>query len=232
MAANNEVIISPDSRLQRTKVYQREDGTTFWGIWEKISFPPRDDDSYYVMQDPDKGMRMDQIAQEVYRNVNLWWVILEANNIINPFEELTSQRTTAQSNLVYSANNLVCFQAFAKTPGRRFNSTDLEGITFVTHPTALEVYVKGVLKESFTNLSPYPNLTTGEENPQFWGNIGSSYINITWLSPYTIQPEIGGVVPAPQPPEGRTYNMYGGKDNERVTLRIPSLAHIHERLST
>jgi hypothetical protein len=232
MAANNDVSVRIESRLLHTRVFQRQDGTTFWDIWNRITFEPREDDTFYVIQDPNEGMRIDLIAHKVYQNVNYWWVICEANNILNPFTDLTNREAAAHTNPVYSPHNLVCFKATALKPGARYNTGDIEGIHLVTNPTQLEVYVKGVLAETFDELSPYPNLVDGTDNPNFWGYVSSRYVSIEWLSPYTVQPEIGGAVAGPQPPAGRIYNLSGGVDNTRLTLRIPSLAHVNEKLSS
>jgi hypothetical protein len=229
-------ILNSSSRYQHTPLYFNSAGQRYWGLWERIEFPPRSDDRYYVIRKPDEGMRFDRLAFLFYQDFSLWWVICEANNILNPISEIYDSRSKAQSCVVFSDEKQPCFKIQAKDFGSRFNSSDESGIMVKVFSTKLEVYVKGVLKETFNNLSNYPRLSDGDTDGDFWGNIVSSYVTVNWLSPNVNRPSIFTTTPpAPTPPGGsvgKTYRLYGGKDFKMVSLRIPSLSHVHEKLSS
>ena len=86
-----ENVTSDQSRYAGTDVIEYEDGTTCQKTWEVPEFPETDEDQYYEVKF--YKWRLDLIADEVYGNQNLWWVIAAANNIIDPFMELNPDDT-------------------------------------------------------------------------------------------------------------------------------------------
>ena len=50
---------------------------------ETIYFPPSDQDSYVIVN---RENRLDLVAESIYGNAELWWVIALANDILNPFD--------------------------------------------------------------------------------------------------------------------------------------------------
>lgn len=59
--------------------------------WTPPSIPRSDNDLYTKVFAGEEG-RLDLIALRVYRLEGLWWVIAFANDIIDPFEEVTVNR--------------------------------------------------------------------------------------------------------------------------------------------
>jgi hypothetical protein len=58
-----------------------------WDLYVKIDIPPDTRDFYHLVKNMDIG-RLDRLAYTYYANTRLWWVIAEANNIINPIDEM------------------------------------------------------------------------------------------------------------------------------------------------
>lgn len=83
--------LPPFSHLQKTPLFQIKDKRTktltsvyTWGRWERIDFEPRADDLFHLVTDGDVG-RLDLLAKRYYEDVNMWWVIADANLIWDPF---------------------------------------------------------------------------------------------------------------------------------------------------
>lgn len=72
------MILAPESRYNYSELF---DG--FFGTRQPVKLRDNDSDSFHVVTDAD-SKRIDLIAWKYYRDVNLWWVIAEINNIINP----------------------------------------------------------------------------------------------------------------------------------------------------
>lgn len=58
-------------------------------IWVPPSFTTPVDETYYTIPRENEG-RSDKIAQDVYGDPTLDWIILLYNNILDPFKELKS----------------------------------------------------------------------------------------------------------------------------------------------
>ena len=60
-----------------------------WGILAPMDFPKRNDDVYYVVEKPEQG-RADKLAAKFYGTDGwrLYWAILWANQIYDPFQEI------------------------------------------------------------------------------------------------------------------------------------------------
>ena len=125
----------------------------------------------------------------------------------------------------------------ARLDGSAYNDGGLEALQVDVTSDSLTVLRRGVVMETFSNLSVYPFLALEDPeddeavDPQFWGAVNSNWITLEWLSPRTLRPEDHpGALEAPLPPT-QSYRLYGGEDFRTRVLRIPSLTHIHERLT-
>lgn len=233
MHVDAEIRLGPSSRYVNTPAFRKAEEGLFWGIWEKVDFPPREDDTYQEIHRKDFP-RFDLLSNKFYGDPNLWWVLCQANGI-NNFLELQSQFSQkARTPKIYNELGLLTFQAKALATGPDFNTGDRSGLIIHVRPEELDIYVGLELdvvqntsptpRESFTGLSPYP-----ADVLDFWGNIESSLIEIDWLSPYLLKPEFGGTRDAPMPPEG-FFQFWGGVDEKTMVLRIPSPDHVSEKL--
>lgn len=74
--------IDARSRYQFSELLQ-ENGVTFWGTRPPVEIPESEDDQFHVVTQADAD-RIDLIAYKYYDDVQLWWIIAEANRISNP----------------------------------------------------------------------------------------------------------------------------------------------------
>lgn len=77
--------LSETSRYNWSVLYVDSRNGDFWGTRQPLKLREHDSDSFYVVTDAD-SKRIDLIAWKYYRDVRLWWVIAEVNNINNPLE--------------------------------------------------------------------------------------------------------------------------------------------------
>jgi nucleoid-associated protein YgaU len=82
--------IGPSSPIKFMSIEETEIGSTgvivtFLGFFEPPEFPDSDGDIDYTIEDRD---RLDTLAQRVYGDELLWWVIAVRNNIDLPDAEL------------------------------------------------------------------------------------------------------------------------------------------------
>ena len=76
----------PDtSRYNWSVLYQDSRNGDFYGTRQPLKLREHDSDMFHVVTDAD-SKRIDLIAWKYYRDVRLWWVIAEFNNISNPLE--------------------------------------------------------------------------------------------------------------------------------------------------
>lgn len=93
MAKN--IRLSQSSRYVGTPLYQlyNSAGQTAdsfaFGVWKRIDFPARSDDSVYSVQESDIG-RLDLVAEKYYSDPLLWWVIADVNGISDPITDMFS----------------------------------------------------------------------------------------------------------------------------------------------
>jgi len=59
--------------------------TLYQKSYRRLNIEPSETDDAYLVRAGDVG-RLDNIAWRWYRNLNLWWVIAEVNNIKDPFD--------------------------------------------------------------------------------------------------------------------------------------------------
>ena len=56
--------------------------------FERRAYQEQADDTYYTVQG-DRQFRLDLISQDSYGTTELWWLIAWANQIVDPFTEVT-----------------------------------------------------------------------------------------------------------------------------------------------
>ena len=74
-----------ESRYNWSVLYIDSKNGDFFGTRQPLKLRQHESDSFYVVTDSD-SKRIDLIAWKYYRDVRLWWVIAEFNNISNPLE--------------------------------------------------------------------------------------------------------------------------------------------------
>ena len=77
--------LSETSRCNWSVLYVDSRNGDFWGTRQPLKLREHDSDTFHVVTDAD-SKRIDLIAWKYYRDVRLWWVIAEVNNINNPLE--------------------------------------------------------------------------------------------------------------------------------------------------
>jgi hypothetical protein len=232
-SSSKQIVVGLTSRYRGTPVYQDlSSGQIYFGPYQSIKFPPASDDTWVFIRSSE-GIRLDLIASQPppngYGSPAYWWVIAAANDIQNAFTQIYGFAQYARSPLIFSTDSRPCFYATAVEFGENYNVDNSLGITFKTTPTTLEVFVAGALKETFTNLSPYPLTTSGAPNPQFWGSVPSAWVKINWVSPDILQPALSGI--SGPTPDNFTSYLTGGVDEMLVSLRLPSLSNVISTLN-
>ena len=77
--------LSNSSRYNWSVRYIDSKNGDFFGTRQPLKLREHPSDLFHVVTDAD-SKRIDLIAWRYYRDVNLWWVIAEFNNISNPLE--------------------------------------------------------------------------------------------------------------------------------------------------
>lgn len=77
--------LDPTSRYNFSVLYLDKKNGDFWGTRQLVKLPPHPSDLFHQVTDAD-SKRIDLIAWKYYHDVKLWWVIAEANDILNPLE--------------------------------------------------------------------------------------------------------------------------------------------------
>ena len=76
------------SRYKHISIYKNPDDEQFYyGVWTIPTIDEQPQDTYYTVK-VTENRRLDKIAQTIYGNYLLWWIIAVANNISDPFVEL------------------------------------------------------------------------------------------------------------------------------------------------
>ena len=73
------------SRYQFSARYLDKKNGDFFGTRQLVRLPQHPTDLFHQVTEAD-SKRIDLIAYKYYKDVRLWWVIAEANDIINPLE--------------------------------------------------------------------------------------------------------------------------------------------------
>ena len=76
------------SRYRKVSQYS-EDGRRYVGTRPLIEFPENSGDDFHTLIE---GERLDQVAWRYYKDSRLWWVIAEANGILNPLNLKAGKR--------------------------------------------------------------------------------------------------------------------------------------------
>jgi hypothetical protein len=232
MGVSDTVILSQTSRYQNTTLYVDSEGNRYWGLWNIIDFPSRNDDKYVIVDRPNLGIRIDRLAKKYYNDYSLWWVICQANNISNPFTDLSDNVSYAKTIPVYSDDNRQCFVIQSLKEGAQYNYGQSKGLSVRINPSSLDVMVNSEVMEHFSELTMYPTLMNKSSDPKYWGKVVSNYVSIISLSTDISRPSKLGDAYAPTPPSDKIYPLYGGSSFQRIVLRIPSINNVHEHLST
>jgi hypothetical protein len=90
--------------------YTNEEGYEFFNLMNSITIDGEIDASLYVYDVADSFTSWYELSKKYYGTPKLWWAILLANNLNNPFDVQNGQRvkvlkTTVVSNIVSQINN-------------------------------------------------------------------------------------------------------------------------------
>ena len=77
--------LSASSRYNWSVLYVDSKNGDFYGTRQPLRLREDETDLFHTVTDAD-SKRIDLIAWKYYRDVSLWWVIAEFNNIFNPLE--------------------------------------------------------------------------------------------------------------------------------------------------
>lgn len=90
--------------------YTTEEGYEFYNLMNSITIDGEIDASLYVFDFVNSFTSWYELSKKYYATPKLWWVILLANNLTNPFDVQSGQRVkvlknTVVSNIVSQINN-------------------------------------------------------------------------------------------------------------------------------
>jgi len=77
--------LKSSSRYNWSALYLDSKNGDFFGTRQPLNLREDPSDMFHIVTDAD-SKRIDLIAWKYYKDVNLWWVIAEFNNIGNPLE--------------------------------------------------------------------------------------------------------------------------------------------------
>lgn len=82
--------LSITSQLNGMDILQDVDKTKFMNIFKfyTINDLVKNNSMMYYVYEVEHNEWLEYIANKVYKNVNLWWIIALMNDFVNPFEEL------------------------------------------------------------------------------------------------------------------------------------------------
>ena len=85
---SNSVLSLPNHHPFRgKKLYQDENGKQFYESLMPKFIPQAPDDQFIQVSDSEYG-RLDLISFRLYQTTRYWWILANANNIVDPFEEI------------------------------------------------------------------------------------------------------------------------------------------------
>jgi nucleoid-associated protein YgaU len=73
----------PYSRYRKLRWIKDNEGTYFTETYEVLDIPKTNKDKFHEVKAGEEN-RLDLIAYKYYKNPSLWWVIAEANDILDP----------------------------------------------------------------------------------------------------------------------------------------------------
>jgi len=94
------------SRYKHTNIYEGPDDSFYYGVWKVPTIEENPLDTFYTVKFSETR-RLDKIADLHYGNINLWWIIALANNILDPFSELTVGDIIRVPNLAYIISKIL-----------------------------------------------------------------------------------------------------------------------------
>lgn len=80
--------LDPDNLENIFNVYQDSNGMYYYNLLQTISFPQNLPLNLFTGYNISYGDTWPYISYKNYNTPNLWWIILLANNILNPLEPL------------------------------------------------------------------------------------------------------------------------------------------------
>jgi hypothetical protein len=78
------------SRYRFCRLHVTDKGAYYWGTRPPVKIPASGNDIFHRVTQAEER-RIDLIAHKYYGDVRLWWIIAEANNIINPISLQTGR---------------------------------------------------------------------------------------------------------------------------------------------
>lgn len=76
--------LPPQAYENLFNVYEDNDGFYYYNLLRTINFPIELDTSSYTEYEVVRNDTWQYIAWKAYRNVRLWWIIVSANQILDP----------------------------------------------------------------------------------------------------------------------------------------------------
>ncbi len=83
------------SLIHQFDILEDDEGNFLLNIWKNylVSEDVKNNEDFISYYDVPENSWFDQISYEAYENENLWWIVAMANDVVNPFEELTPGET-------------------------------------------------------------------------------------------------------------------------------------------
>lgn len=91
------------------EVYNTKSGHFFYNINKTLHFPGDIDPEFFDYYEVDQGTHFTTLSYKVYGTIDLWWLILLANNIQNPMLPLpvtATLRVVKPANVAYVIERL------------------------------------------------------------------------------------------------------------------------------
>jgi hypothetical protein len=80
-------------------------GYVTWDILAPVEFPERNDDIYYTVAAHETS-RPDKVSRRFYGDWRLYWVIMHANTILDPLQEIVSGTIVRVPSISYVMDKL------------------------------------------------------------------------------------------------------------------------------
>ena len=74
-------------------IYAESDGKMFFNLLSNRYFPDNLPPNKYSIYTIKHNETLQEIAYKCYQNINLWWIIAEANHMQNPFDYMKNGMT-------------------------------------------------------------------------------------------------------------------------------------------
>ena len=80
--------LSPFNFARIFNAYTDENNFNYYNLYNSLNIPEDIADSLYILHEWTPTDNWYSLSSKFYNNVELWWIILAANQIVNPFDEL------------------------------------------------------------------------------------------------------------------------------------------------